>query len=261
MKAMLRLGLIQTVMIEKEEQYWNRGLSQVAVEQAGYFNSADAGVAAGITLPNRVGEIYATIMNGSGYGSRETDRFKDYQARLTLTPWASGNGALKALQISPWVSVGRRSSDFASRRGTVLAVADGLTKNRHGLLVTYRNAAMTLGVNAARKTDVTESADTTRDVAPSATTVAGTLASAFAIVRPSQFARGAKPSPWSVVLRADQVRPDNTRDGIQRRYIVGSTWDVSSKTSITFDVQSVSPRDGLSGSASRTFFLHLISNF
>ena len=55
-----RIGLLQTVVIEKEEQFWNRGLSQVAVEQAGYFNSADAGVGLGVSLPNRVGEIYAT---------------------------------------------------------------------------------------------------------------------------------------------------------------------------------------------------------
>jgi hypothetical protein len=100
-KVWARLGLIQTVMIEKEEQFWNRGLSQVAVEQAGYFNSADAGAGLGITLPDKWGEVYATIMNGSGYASRETDRFKDFQTRVTLTPWAKGSGVLKDCSCRP----------------------------------------------------------------------------------------------------------------------------------------------------------------
>lgn len=254
-----RLGLIQTVMIEKEEQYWNRGLSQVAVEQGGYFNSADAGAAVAVSLPGRAGELYATIVNGAGYASRETDRFKDFQARLTLTPWARGGGALRGLQLSPWFSAGARASDFASRRGTVQPVTDARTKNRYGFLATYRDARIAAGAHLARKIDVAESADTTRDVSPSTRTVTGNLVSAFAFVRP--LATAERSHPWSLLVRADNARPDRSTDGTQRRYIVGSTWDISSRTSLTLDVQSVSPRNGLTGSATRTFFLHLISNF
>lgn len=260
MRAWLRLGLLQTVMIEKEEQYWNRGLSQVAVEQAGYFNSADAGAAAGVTLPKRLGEFYATIVNGNGYASRETDRFKDVQARLTLTPWASGSGALKGLHLSPWMSLGARASDYATRKGTVLPVADARTRNRYGFLATYRDARMALGANLARKVDVAESADTTSDAVPTTRTVTGNLVSVHGIIRPAMLA-GATSSPWSVVLRADDIKPDRTAAGSQRRYIVGSTWDLSSRASVTLDVQSLSFRGGLAGSASRTVFLHLISSF
>jgi hypothetical protein len=259
MKVWARLGLIQTVMIEKEEQFWNRGLSQVAVEQAGYFNSADAGAGLGLTLPDKWGEVYATIMNGSGYASRETDRFKDVQTRVTLTPWAKGSSFLKGLQLSPWISIGGRSSDFASRRGTVLAVAEGRQKDRYGLLATYRDARLVAGAHLARKIDVVESADTTQDVAPSTKTVTGNLTSVFAFWRPLASASAA--SPWSLLARVDHIKPDDAVSGTQRRYIVGTTWDLSSRTSMTVDVQSLSPRNGLSGSASRTFFLHFISNF
>ncbi|HEX9562503.1 MAG TPA: hypothetical protein VF981_00960 [Gemmatimonadaceae bacterium] len=260
-RAFVRLGLIQTVMIEKEEQYWNRGLSPVAVEQAGFFSSADAGASFGLTLPNKAGEIYTTVTNGNGYASRETDRFKDFQARLTLSPWDNGAGPLKGLHVSPWVSIGGRESDFAARKGTVQPVKDARTRNRFGVFVGYRDARLALGANLARQVDVRESADTTVDVAPTARTVTGNLASVFGIVRPALFAAGVTSSPWSIVLRTDNVRPDNSADGTQRRYIVGSTWDLNGKTSITLDVQSVYFRDGLPGSASRTFFLHLISNF
>jgi hypothetical protein len=259
LKVWARLGLIQTVMIEKEEQFWNRGLSQVAVEQAGYFNSSDAGAGLGITLPGKAGEIYATIMNGTGYASRETDRFKDFQARLTLTPWANGSSILKGLQLSPWISIGGRASDFVTRRGTVQPVADARRKDRYGLLASYRDARLVAGAHVARRIDVAESADTTQDVAPGTRTVTGNLTSVFAIWRP--LASASASSPWSLLARIDDIKPDDAASGTQRRYIVGTTWELSSRASMTFDVQSLSPRDGLSGSASRTFFLHVISNF
>jgi hypothetical protein len=98
-------------------------------------------------------------------------------------------------------------------------------------------------------------------VRPASTNVTGNLTSVFAIVRPLAPTGGGQASPWSVVLRADDINPDSRLDGTQRRYIVGSSWDLSSRTSVTLDVQSVTFRNGLSGNGSRTFFLHLISNF
>jgi hypothetical protein len=59
----------------------------------------------------------------------------------------------------------------------------------------------------------------------------------------------------------DDISPDDAAPGEQRRYIVGTSWDISPRTSVTFDVQSLSPRNGLSGTATRTYFLHFIANF
>jgi hypothetical protein len=258
LKVWARLGLLQTVVIEKEEQFWNRGLSQAATEQAGYFNSADAGAALGVTLPGRMGEIYATIVNGSGYGSRETDRFKDFQARLTLTPWAKGSSFLKGLQLSPWVSIGGQASAFAARRGTVQPVPDARTKNRYGFLATYRDPRLVAGAHIARRVDAAETADTTRDIAPTTRDVTGNLTSVYAFWRPLGPATS---SPWSVLARIDDIKPDDAASGTQRRYIVGTSWDLSSRTSVTFDVQSLSTRNGLSSTPSRTFFLHFIANY
>src|ERR1019366_3620468 len=86
-KGLARVGLIHTVFIDYDEQFWPRWISTTPTERAAYFASADAGLATDVTLPHRLGEIYATITNGPGYTSRETDRFKDYAARLTITPW------------------------------------------------------------------------------------------------------------------------------------------------------------------------------
>src|SRR5690349_23544977 len=56
LKANVRLGLLQTVVIDHEEQFWQRGLSQVAIEQNGFFQSSDAGAAATVTFPRKRGE-------------------------------------------------------------------------------------------------------------------------------------------------------------------------------------------------------------
>jgi hypothetical protein len=253
-----RIGLLQTVVIEKEEQFWNRGLSQASVEQAGYFNSADAGAALGISLPNRMGEVYATIVNGAGYQSRETDRFKDFQTRLTLSPWARGSSFLKGVQLSPWFSIGGQASAFAARRGTVAPVADARRKDRYGFLTTYRDTRLVAGLQLARKVDVAETADTTRDVTPTTREVTGNLAAAFAFWRPLGSASS---SPWTLLARVDHIKPDDDAPGTQRRYIVGTTYDLSPRATVTFDVQSFGPRNGLAGTQSRTFFLHFIANY
>src|SRR6476620_4158783 len=89
LKANVRLGLLPTVIIDQEEPFWQRGLSQVALEQQGFFSSSDAGAATTFTFPSKRGEFYASITNGPGYSSRETNRFKDYAARLTMYPLAN----------------------------------------------------------------------------------------------------------------------------------------------------------------------------
>src|SRR5476651_174655 len=65
-----RIGILQNVLIDHEETFWPRYLSQTAIERAGYFSSADAGIAAGLTLPDKMGEVYSTVVNGSSYTSR-----------------------------------------------------------------------------------------------------------------------------------------------------------------------------------------------
>lgn len=254
-----RLGLIQTVVIEQEERFWPRGLSPVAVDVNGYFNSADAGVALGVTLPNRMGEVYTTLVNGSGYTSRETDRYKDFQSRLTLTPFAKGGGALRALEFTPWFSIGGRASDFLRGQGTLDPVTEARRKHRYGFLTTYRDNRFVFGAHVARRLEVAETADTTQATVPTTRDVTGELTSVFAFWRP--FATASRTSPWSLLGRVDDLKPDNATDAAQRRYFVGTSWDLSSRTSVTFDVQSLFPKNGFNSVPSRTLFLHIISNF
>src|SRR5256714_4002296 len=113
--ANIRGGLLHNVVIDHIEQFWPRWLSQSPVERAGFFSSSDAGVATTLSFPNKLGEIYATVVNGPGYTSREVDRFKDYAARLSLTPLRSwDNKIIKTLALSGWTYIGAAGSAFAN---------------------------------------------------------------------------------------------------------------------------------------------------
>src|SRR6478672_2908281 len=57
--TLARIGLLHTVFIDHEEQFWPRWISTTPTERAGYFSSADAGLATTVTLPHKSGEFYA----------------------------------------------------------------------------------------------------------------------------------------------------------------------------------------------------------
>ena len=125
-----RTAMLEAVLNARHDGGFEAGqdlaVGILAVEQQGYFSSSDDGIATTLTFPHKAGEFYATITNGTGYGSREVDRFKDYAARLTLTPLARTSGYWKGLDISPWISIGNRASDYADRdHGTVKRVDEG----------------------------------------------------------------------------------------------------------------------------------------
>jgi hypothetical protein len=261
LKANVRLGLLQTVIIDHEEQFWQRGLSQVAIEQNGFFSSSDAGAATTITFPKKYGEIYATITNGSGYGSREVDRFKDYQGRLTLTPLMNTFGFWKTLTISPWYSKGDRASDFARGPGTLDPVTNALRRDRGGVFLGLRDLRMTLGAQFAERWDVFESADTTVDVVPKSVERTGQVVSLYTIFRPFAFFNSAPTWPIAVTLRADNIKPNTDTDPYARYYIAGLGWEFNKRTSVTFDFQTQEPKSGSTAADTKVFFIHLIAGF
>jgi len=261
LKANVRLGMLHTVVIDHEEQFWNRGLAQVAIEQNGFFSSSDLGAATTFTFPKKYGELYATITNGPGYTSREVDRFKDYAARLTLTPLANTFGFWKGLTISPWYYNGDRASDFARRRGTVQPVPTALRRDRAGVFLGLRDPRITLGAQFAQRWDVFESADTTSDVVPTAVEQTGRVVSLYTIVRPLTYINSAPNWPLAIVLRADEIKPNTDADPYYRNYIAGLSWEFNRRTSFTFDYQNQTPKDRSSAPDSKVYFLHVIAGF
>ena len=261
LKANVRFGMLHTPIVDYEEQFWPRGIQQTAVEQAGFFSSADVGAATLVTLPGKLGEFYATVLNGNGYTQRETDRFKDYGARLTITPFAATHGIARTFAVTPWYYDGTRASDFARRRGTVRPVGDGRRKDRYGVHVGIRDPRITLATQVAWRTDDVESADTTVATVPTVAGREGRVVSAYTILKPLALAGVAQGSPISALFRFDDVKPDRDTGPSQRQFITGLGWEFSKKASLWADAQVQQPRAGSTAADLRTYFLHAIVNF
>lgn len=262
-KALARVGLLHTVFIDYDEQFWPRWISTTPTEKAGYFSSADAGVATSVTLPNKLGEFYATVTNGPGYTSRETDRFKDYAARLTITPFAvDPKNVLSKVGISGWIYRGAVASKFVNAApGELGAIGSGLDRNRWGVHAAENDPRLTAGVEYARRQEQGESGLNTVASPRSVTDSTGTLVSGYAIVRPLAFANGAADSPLSLVARYDRVTT-NTRTGWKYNVVIGGVvWDLSKKASVSLDYQETTPVTGAPIAPVKTYFAHFVARF
>lgn len=262
-KALARVGLLHTVFIDYDEQFWPRWMSTTPTERAGYFSSADAGIATSVTLPRKLGEFYATITNGPGYTSRETDRFKDYAARLTLTPWASeSKNVLGKVGISGWYYRGAVASKFVTAApGELGPIGSGLDRNRWGVHAAESDPRLTLGVEYARREEQGESGLNTPASPRLVTDSTGTLYSGYAIARPLAIAGGAADSPLSLVARFDRVTT-NTRSGWKYNVVIGGVvWDLSKKASVSLDYQETTPVTGAPIAPVKTYFAHFVARF
>lgn len=279
LQAFGRIGILHNVIIDHEENFWPRYLGQVAVERAGFFSSADVGIASGLTLPHRVGELYATLVNGSGYTARETNRFKDLALRLSLTPLARvGSGSLwQTFTVTVWGYKGALASrwaDPAAAAGTRGTVGSALDRSRAGVFLGVRDPRLTLGAEWARRHDEGERGANLVTDPRIVTGVSGRVLSAFVVARPGALAHGAGWSPLGVVARYDAVSPTlvsrdvATPTRAENGYhnaILGLTWDLSSRAQLALDYQeSLASRNGLSAAPptpSRGYFGHFVVNF
>jgi hypothetical protein len=261
--ATARAGLIHNVVIDHIEGFWPRWISQTAVERAGFFSSADAGVGTLLTLPNRLGEFYATVVNGPGYTSRETDRFKDYSARISITPLSgSDNKLIKSLALTGWTYVGAVGSGFAAGGvGQIGSVGSSLPRTRSGFFLGVRDPRLSLGAEWATRKDAKETGANTL-VAPIVEVDSiGHLLSGFASIKPFQLMSAGSTFPLGLVARWDRFRPNTDNDSYVNTIIGGLTWVLNKKTAVSLDYQELTPHNGAIATATKTYFLHLVANF
>ena len=277
LQFMGRIGILQNVVIDHQETFWPRYLSQVAVERAGYFASADVGVATQLTLPNKMGELYGTITNGPGYTSRETDRFKDFAGRLSLTPLANSKEMplLSTFTITAWGYKGATASGFVNGgAGTNGAIGSALDRSRAGLFVGIKDPRLVLAGEWARRHEGGESGANTVASPVVSTETTGQLLSAYTVIRPLAFANESGKSPFGVVARYDNVKPTSSTTGFTtvpstdnayHTAIAGIFWDLSQKAQLALDYQeSLASNNALSNAPpapSKTYFAHFVVNF
>jgi hypothetical protein len=261
-KANARIGLLHTVFIDHDEQFWPRWVSPTPTERAGYFSSADAGIASTLSFPKKMGELYTTITNGPGYTSREVDRFKDYAARVTFTPWASDpKNPLHAVDFSAWGYLGATASKFVDGGvGQVGRVGESLDRSRWGLFAGILDPRLTAAVEYASRHEDGELGANTVASPRAVIDSTGTLFSVYALGRPFPSVNG-KPHPISLMARWDRVNVNTDRDSKYDVVIAGLIWDLSTKASFSLDYQENHPTDGSPITPGKTWFAHFVARF
>ncbi|HMC55087.1 MAG TPA: hypothetical protein VKH19_07965 [Gemmatimonadaceae bacterium] len=261
--AVGRVGMIQAVIVDHIENFWPRWLGSAAQELNGFYSSADVGVSSLVTLPKRHGEMYAVITNGSNYSSGETDRFKDFGLRVSLTPFGNDSSFLRTLTISPFYQVGAAGSAFAAPPNSI---SGGLQKDRRGVFVGLRDRRLQGGAEFSQRVEQVESG-----VPPARTVLDRTsnLVSGFAIVRPLEIANPAHRSPFSIVGRVDKFDSYSRNTGLpaavtipDNTYVVlGFIWDVNARASLALDYQEMKAETTVTGFPTKTLFLHWQATF
>ena len=261
--GVVRGGLLHNVVIDHVESFWPRWISQSPVERNGFFVSADAGVSTLLTLPNKFGEFYATIVNGPGYTSRETDRFKDYAARLSITPLSgSGNKIIKTFALTGWGYVGAVGSQFAGGGpGQAGTVGSSMPRTRAGVFVGVRDPRLSAGFDWATRKDARETGLKTVLSPRVETDSTGRLIAGFFTAKPFQLWNDQSTFPLGLVGRWDRLKPNTATAGYINTVIGGLTWDLNKKTALSLDYQEQTPHAGAVIAATKTYFLHLVANF
>jgi hypothetical protein len=251
--AFARLGVLHTVVVDHEENFWPRYLSQVGLEKNGFFSSADLGVATQITLPNKIGEIYADVVNGTGYDNPENNKYKDFQARVSITPLAKTTSILKTLTISPWYSYGGNTSVFLT--SATNPITDRLKKDRYGIFVGNKDRRFTFGADYAERKDGVDN-NTTDATLDEIVETTGQLFDGFVIVRPLEFSQPDTKQSFGLVGRFDHWKPNKDVDGWVQFIVAGIFWEPTRKATLALDYQQSSPKSGLSGAKASSIFLH-----
>jgi len=261
--GLVRGGLLHNVVIDHVESFWPRWISQSPVERAGFFSSSDAGVATQLSFPNKFGELYATIVNGPGYTSRETDRFKDYAARLSLTPFSgSSNKVIKTFALTGWTYVGAVGSQFvAGGPGQVGTVGSSLPRTRAGIFAGVRDPRLSIGAEWDTRKDAREGGANTVLAPRVEIDSTGRLIAGFVTAKPFQLLNDKSTFPLGVIARWDRFKPNTDTDAYINTVIGGLTWDLNKKTALSLDYQEQTPHSGAIAAATKTYFLHLVANF
>lgn len=260
--AVARLGLVHNVFIDHDESFWPRWVGTVAADRHGYFSSSDAGLVTLVTFPEKRGEFYATLVNGPGYTSRETDRFKDYAARLTLTPFAaSQTGFLRGLALTGWAYKGARGSRFAAGGAEQVGpIGSSLTRDRWGVFAAVKDPRLTVAAQYARRQDEGELGENTALSPRAVTDSSGSLVSAYAMARVLRGG-GKVPRPLHLLARLDRVTSNRSSGDRHHLAVGGLVWDFTRAASLSLDYQELLPERGSAVTPSKTLFLHLVARY
>ncbi len=212
----VKFGLIPTVWPSFVDGVWKyRGISGSVSDLQSYYPTADIGVSASYALPGKMGDISGFILNGNGFTSAETNRYKDFAIRANVYPFID-DPLLKPLLLAAYVLKGSNISTTSS----------ALPRNRFGALLSYTYSFASATVEYNSRQDAPKYADTL---------LYGSALSFFGEVK-------APVDEWkekcSLVWRFDVVEPNDKKGGdVTRLKILGLVYKPFDKLILSIDRQ------------------------
>jgi hypothetical protein len=217
--ARLRFGLIENPWIGFEEGIWGyRVQGSVFPDRIGVISSADFGLSLDGKLPGDILEYFATVTNGDGYKTTESDRAKRAELRLTGRP-------IKNVLVSGFVSKDYWSDDPSKPRDRTIGQ------------VAYKDGNYTLAGDY---------------LVANGSTAAGKVGSGYSIFGTAKLDTIFNAlSGYTVIGRLDQWDPDTaTASDATTRYIAGVSYELIKGTLILLDVDRLRTESGAGNSTS-----------
>ena len=215
-------------------------------DRNGYYPTADIGVSLAYALPGKMGELAGFILNGSGYASPETNRFKDFGLRASFSPFQN-DPLLKQLVLAGYLYKGSNLSTKSL----------ALQRDRFGALAAYGYSLATLGVEYSVRRDALSNPDTV--TGGNALSLFGEIKAPFEDLK----------SALSLVWRYDVVEPNDDKGGDMSRFaITGIAYKPNEKLTFVLNRQwtlaetaSLKSNDGTKTDRDSRWFIHTIINF
>ncbi len=174
-----RFGLMTTPWIDWEEQLWDyRMQGPVAVDRNHYMTSSDFGAGVDGDISNELVDFQASVVDGTGYGSRPGDMHKTVAGRVSVRLLGTDEGSrVGGLRLTGYAQYGPPTG--------------GGSRNRFLGELSYRSKNILLAGEFGATTDS----------APGAAVKKGTVFSAYGWYHVPQ-------SPVGIVARIDKVDPN-----------------------------------------------------
>jgi hypothetical protein len=186
----VRFGLQQTPLLDYEEGiYRYRFQGSIFVEREGFLTSSDNGLSGHYSLPGNYGDIHGGYYNGEGYSKAETNNEKAFQIRGSLRPFPLG-GALKGLRFTGFMDDDQYLAN--AKRSRMVGQ------------VTFEHPRVNIGA------DYLQAKDQTSETKPELT------GKGYSVWATPKLAKG-----WELLLRHDEMKPDENASQKRKRNIVG----------------------------------------
>jgi hypothetical protein len=213
----LKLGLIHTPWLDwVEGMYGYRMQGTMAIERAGYFNSADIGVGVDGAWAGQAVNLQVGIYNGEGYHGGAGDGRKDLEGRVSVRLVRSDDGGSRGgLRVTAYGHYGKPTS--GGRRYRAIG------------MVSYHSRRFTLAAQGAIAGDSTTEESTSL--------LKGRIWSGFGVYRVPE-------TPVAILARADLTDRNIDLTGDREvRVIGGVSYDLSTAVRLLLDLDSVDYQD------------------